>query len=138
MVKNDWPIIDRWWPKRDEWSRLKFGSFLLSLFLLLGALPYGLINRLSAWRGTSTLKVEMALDWELPFVAWMVIPTIRSTFTFPGQLGWVLHRSIDTTVCSFSNVSSSPLGSPLRFFSSSPLRLNYAPKPTVLKACLVG
>ena len=74
MVKNDWPIIDRWWPKRDEWSRLKFGSFLLSLFLLLGALPYGLINRLSAWRGTSTLKVEMALDWELPFVAWMVIP----------------------------------------------------------------
>ena len=88
MVKNDWPIIDRWWPNRDEWSRLKYGSFLLSLFLLLGALPYGLINRLSAWRGTSTLKVEMALDWELPFVAWMVIPYYSFYLYFPWA-AWV-------------------------------------------------
>ena len=54
MVKNDWAILDRWWPERDTWSQSKYGMFLLSLFLLLGALPYALINRFSAWRGTNT------------------------------------------------------------------------------------
>ena len=74
MVKNDWPVIDRWWPERETWSRSKYGMFLLSLFLLLGALPYGLINRFSAWRGTSTYNFEISLDTSLPFVPWMVIP----------------------------------------------------------------
>ena len=68
MAENDWPVIDRWWPQRAEWSRLKYSGFLLSLFLVLGALPYGLINRFSAWRGTSTFEVELPIDWDLPFV----------------------------------------------------------------------
>ena len=40
MVRNDWPVLDRWFPLRAEWSKLKYGAFLLSLFLVLGALPY--------------------------------------------------------------------------------------------------
>ena len=83
MTKNDSPLIDRWWPKRDEWSRLKYGGFLLSLFLVLGALPYGLINRFSAWRGTSTFEVELPIDWDLPFVPWMVIPYYSFYLYFP-------------------------------------------------------
>ena len=74
MVKNDWAILDRWWPERDTWSQSKYGMFLLSLFLLLGALPYALINRFSAWRGTNTYSFETSLDWDLPFVSWMVVP----------------------------------------------------------------
>ena len=74
MVKNDWPILDRWWPERDQWSRPKYGLMLLMLFLVLGALPYGLINRFSAWRGVTSFMVEVGLDWDLPFVPWMVIP----------------------------------------------------------------
>ena len=83
MTKNDWPIIDRWWGQRNEWSRVKYAGFLLSLFLVLGALPYGLINRFSAWRGVSTLKVEIPLDWDLPFVSWMVIPYYSYYLYFP-------------------------------------------------------
>ena len=83
MTKNDWPVIDRWWPKRDEWARLKYSGFLLSLFLVLGALPYGLINRFSAWRGTSTFEVELPIDWDLPFVPWMVIPYYSFYLYFP-------------------------------------------------------
>lgn len=83
MAGNDWPIIDRWWPERAEWSRNKYGMFLLSLFLLLGALPYGVINRFSAWRGTSSFSVETSLDWDLPFVPWMVIPYYSYYLYFP-------------------------------------------------------
>ncbi len=82
-MKHDWPVIDRWWPDRASWSRLKYASFLLSLFLVLGALPYGLINRFSAWRGTSTYNFEMSLDWDLPFVPWMVIPYYSFYLYFP-------------------------------------------------------
>ena len=83
MAENDWPVIDRWWPQRAEWSRLKYSGFLLSLFLVLGALPYGLINRFSAWRGTSTFEVELPIDWDLPFVPWMVIPYYSFYLYFP-------------------------------------------------------
>ena len=83
MAENDWPVIDRWWPPRAEWSRLKYSGFLLSLFLVLGALPYGLINRFSAWRGTSTFEVELPIDWDLPFVPWMVIPYYSFYLYFP-------------------------------------------------------
>ena len=83
MAENTWPLIDRWWPQRGDWSRLKYGSFLLSLFLLLGALPYGLINRFSAWRGTSTLAVELPIDFDLPFVPWMVVPYYSFYLYFP-------------------------------------------------------
>lgn len=88
MVKNDWPVIDRWWPERETWSRSKYGMFLLSLFLLLGALPYGLINRFSAWRGTSTYNFEISLDTSLPFVPWMVIPYYSYYLYFP-LAAWV-------------------------------------------------
>ena len=88
MVENDWPVLDRWWPQRNEWSRVKYGTFLLSLFLVLGALPYGLINRFSAWRGTSSMKVELPIDAELPFVAWMVIPYYSFYLYFPWA-AWV-------------------------------------------------
>ena len=88
MVRNDWPVLDRWFPLRAEWSKLKYGAFLLSLFLVLGALPYGLINRFSAWRGTTSFKVEIPLDWELPFVAWMVIPYYSFYLYFPWA-AWV-------------------------------------------------
>ena len=88
MGMNDWPVIDRWWPRRSEWSRVKYGTFLLSLFLVLGALPYGLINRFSAWRGTTSVKVELPIDTELPFVAWMVIPYYSFYLYFPWA-AWV-------------------------------------------------
>ena len=88
MGMNDWPVVDRWWPQRNEWSRVKYGTFLLSLFLVLGALPYGLINRFSAWRGTTSLKVELPIDTELPFVAWMVIPYYSFYLYFPWA-AWV-------------------------------------------------
>ena len=88
MVKNDWAILDRWWPERDTWSQSKYGMFLLSLFLLLGALPYALINRFSAWRGTNTYSFETSLDWELPFVSWMVVPYYSYYLYFP-LAAWV-------------------------------------------------
>ena len=88
MGMNDWPVVDRWWPQRSEWSRVKYGTFLLSLFLVLGALPYGLINRFSAWRGTTSVKVELPIDTELPFVAWMVIPYYSFYLYFPWA-AWV-------------------------------------------------
>ena len=88
MGMSDWPVLDRWWPHRDTWSRMKYGTFLLSLFLVLGALPYGLINRFSAWRGTTSLKVELPIDTELPFVAWMVIPYYSFYLYFPWA-AWV-------------------------------------------------
>ena len=92
--------------------RLKYGSFLLSLFLFLGLFPTGSSTD-CLLGGVRASSVEMALDWELPFVAWMSSPTIRSTFT---RAAWVgassKHRHHGLF---FSNVSSSPLGSPLRF-----------------------
>ena len=83
MEKSDWKFLDRWSSGRNEWSRPKYSFFLLMLFLLLGALPYGLINRFSAWRGTSSIKVEIPLDWDLPFVPWMVIPYYSFYLYFP-------------------------------------------------------
>ena len=74
MVKNDWPVLDRWWPQRLEWSRPHYAGFLLTAFLLLGALPYMLINRLSAWRGTTVIEVSFPFDWEIPYVPAFVIP----------------------------------------------------------------
>ena len=129
MGMNDWPVVDRWWPQRNEWSRVKYGTFLLSLFLVLGALPYGLINRFSAWRGTTSLKVELPIDTELPFVAWMVIPYYSFYLYFRGQLGSVRRTDIANKASSFSNDSSFQRGLRSHVFLSSLSRLTSALKP---------
>tara|TARA_B100000609_G_scaffold183891_1_gene166530 strand:+ start:3357 stop:4055 length:699 start_codon:yes stop_codon:yes gene_type:complete len=99
MEKSDWKFLDDWSSGRNEWSRPKYSFFLLMLFLLLGALPYGLINRFSAWRGTSSMKVEIPLDWDLPFVPWMVIPYYSFYLYFPiaawvGSSAKFRHRGL--------------------------------------------
>lgn len=88
MTTNDWAIVDRWWPQRASWSRTRYAGFLLGMFLLLGALPYGLINRFSAWRGANSFNFETTLDWNLPFLPWMVIPYYSYYLYFP-LAAWV-------------------------------------------------
>ena len=94
MVKNDWPVLDRWWPQRLEWSRPHYAGFLLTVFLLLGALPYVLINRISAWRGTTVIEVSFPIDWEIPYVPAFVIPYYSFYLYFPIAAWIGAHESV--------------------------------------------
>lgn len=94
MVKNDWPVLDRWWPQRLEWSRPHYAGFLLTVFLLLGALPYVLINRFSAWRGTTVIEVSFPVDWEIPYVPAFVIPYYSFYLYFPIAAWIGAHESV--------------------------------------------
>ena len=80
---NDWPVLDRWFPMRGRWSRTRYAAWLLSMFVILGALPYLAVNRWNAWRGVSTLDVSIPLDEALPFVPWLVVPYISFYLYFP-------------------------------------------------------
>jgi membrane-associated phospholipid phosphatase len=68
-----WPLLDRWFPNRGNWSRPTYSIWLLGVFVLLGGLPYTAINRFAAWRDTSVLDVETGIDLSLPFVPWMAL-----------------------------------------------------------------
>ena len=80
---NDWAVLDRWFPMRSSWSRTRYAAWLLSMFVILGALPYLAVNRWNAWRGVSTLDVSIPLDEALPFVPWLVVPYISFYAYFP-------------------------------------------------------
>ena len=69
---NPWPLIERWFPKRNEWSRTVHAGWSLALFIVLAGLPYSLVNRIAGWRGVSVLNVETTLDTMLPFVPAML------------------------------------------------------------------
>lgn len=83
MTKNDWPILDRLWPLRLAWGRTGYAGFLLGGFLLLGALPYVLINQFSGWRDTTVVEISFQLDWDLPYIPWLVVPYYSFYLYFP-------------------------------------------------------
>ena len=94
MTRNDWPLLDRWIPGRDEWSRPKYAGFLLSVFMVLGALPYVLTNRIAAWRGTTVVEISFQIDWDLPYLPLFVLPYYSFYLYFP-IVAWVAaHESV--------------------------------------------
>ena len=80
---RSWPIIERWFPHREAWSRPVHAGWLLSVFVLLGGLPYTVINQVAGQRNTSVFHVETSLDTMLPFVPWMMVPYVSFYAYFP-------------------------------------------------------
>ncbi len=78
-----WPLLDRWFPNRAAWSRPVYSAWCLGMFVLLGGLPYTIINRVAAWRDASVLDVETAIDLSLPFVPWMALVYVTFYAYFP-------------------------------------------------------
>lgn len=78
-----WSLAERWFPHRMEWSRPVHAGWLLTIFVLLGGLPYTLINHIAAYRNTSVFEVETSLDTMLPFVPWMMVPYVSFYAYFP-------------------------------------------------------
>lgn len=91
MKKNDWPVLDRWFAGRMEWSRGRYSTWLLSIYMLIGALPYLLINRFAAWRDVSTIDVRIPLDEALPYVPALVIP-YYSLYAYYPIAAWMASR----------------------------------------------
>lgn len=91
MTKNDWPVLDRWFPNRGAWSRSRYGAWLLGIYLLLGGAPYILINRFAAWRDVSTVDVRIPVDEALPYVPAMVVPYYSLYLYYPIAV-WVAAR----------------------------------------------
>ena len=80
---RSWPIIERWFPHREAWSRPVHAGWLLTVFVLLGGLPYTVINQIAGQRNTSVFHVETSLDTMLPFVPWMMVPYVSFYAYFP-------------------------------------------------------
>jgi membrane-associated phospholipid phosphatase len=78
-----WGPVERWFPNRATWSRARFATWSLAMFLLLAGLPYVLVNQFSGWRATSVFNVETGLDTMLPFTSWMMVPYVSFYAYFP-------------------------------------------------------
>ena len=94
MTRNDWPLLDRWIPGRDEWSRPKYAGFLLSVFMVFGALPYVLTNRIAAWRGITVVEISFQIDWDLPYLPLFVLPYYSFYLYFPIVAWIAAHESV--------------------------------------------
>ncbi len=81
--RTPWGLWKPHWNNRSGFGNRRLSFAIIVMFSLMVGLPYVLTNRLAHYMDRNSLDIELPLDTELPFIAWMVIPYISLYFYYP-------------------------------------------------------
>jgi hypothetical protein len=78
-----WGLWKTHWRNRTALGNRRLSIAILTTFSIAAGIPYVLLNRLSNLVGRTAFNPEIPLDFEIPFLAWMVIPYMTLYLYYP-------------------------------------------------------
>ena len=79
-----WKVWRSHWNNRGTFRGRRITYAILVALTMLAAIPYTTINRIAAMRGWVAFDPSIQFDFDIPFLAWMVIPYLTLYFYYPA------------------------------------------------------
>jgi len=72
------------WSKRNTWGGHRITIILITMLIMINAIPYTLINHFASWRDYAAFDPELSIDTNLAFIPWMIIPYMTLYLYYPA------------------------------------------------------